>query len=236
MWKRDLGRKRLCRSQGIPPRHPGRPKQSEVARRSLSRTVQPVWPSLNTHLGKPSCPVAALNSTAPRYVSFAIHLRANLLRPASAFDAILICATSDDIRPDISLSDGPAGLRRAVASLWPTVTDVAHDFSAVADLQGLPHPRSRPHVHQTLCDPSVACEVRQDHAGASSSTTPEPRLGCGYITQPCKWRRSLWALARTHARLRHSVQPCVRQSDQTWHPHMSIPLPGPLWEGLGAWR
>lgn len=48
---------------------------------------------------------------------------------------------------------------------WPTGTDVAHDFSAVADLQGLAHPRSRRHVHQTLRDPSVACEVRQDHAG-----------------------------------------------------------------------
>lgn len=72
--------------------------------------------------------------------------------------------------------------------------------------------------------------------GASSSTTPEPRLVCGYITQPCKWRRSLWTLTRTHARLRHSVQPCVRQSGQTRHPQLSIPLPGPLQEGLGAWR
>lgn len=182
-------------------------------------------------------PCRCAHSTAPRYVSFAIHLRAKLLRPASAFDALLICATSDDIRPDIPLGRArraTASCGQPVASPWPTGTDVAHDFSAVADLQGLPHPRSRPHVHQTLCDPSVACEVRQDHAGASSSTSPEPRLGCGYITQPCKWRRSLWALTRTHARLRHSVQPCFRQSDQTWHPHMSIPLPGPLWEGLGG--
>lgn len=48
-------------------------------------------------------PCCCTHSTVPRYVSFAIHLRPNLLRPASAFDDLLICATSDDTRPDIPL-------------------------------------------------------------------------------------------------------------------------------------
>lgn len=51
--------------------------------------------------------------------------RLKLLPPASAIVVYLICATSDDIRPDNPLRMGCYG------ELWPTGTDVAHDFTSV---------------------------------------------------------------------------------------------------------
>lgn len=75
-----------------------------VVRQSLSRTVQPAWPSARPKHApeETSCLVAVLTAIP----CLGCHLRAVLLRPASAFDVLLICASSDDIRPDISSRTG----------------------------------------------------------------------------------------------------------------------------------
>ncbi|POS78957.1 hypothetical protein DHEL01_v202644 [Diaporthe helianthi] len=96
MRKRDLGRKGCV---DLEASHPGILAQltwhgQAVVRPSLSRTVQPV-----------SCLAGPQGSTpygTPEETSW-------LVAVPSAFDALLICAASDDIRPDIPSRTGRTG-------------------------------------------------------------------------------------------------------------------------------
>lgn len=117
MWKRVLGRKGCV---DLEASHPGilarLDNQWSCAGHCLAQSRLPGRPAVSKLAPEETSCLASVFTVLSCFV---YHLRANLLRPASAFDDLLICAASDDIRPDIPLgrataSCGQCGGQRAL--------------------------------------------------------------------------------------------------------------------------